>query len=359
MKLESEGTMESMQELAHQAAIDTHQRFGHRLMGLPGTWIGQSYSKAHRLRDGSMLSNLNGFAHPLAEWNYWWQAHYLDAIIDEGRSYWDEGNEHRAREALARANGLLRGIRIRNFGILPNYFFDDMAWLALACGRLSEFTQLAMGHRSRPAEAAVRTLGRQLHAGMDGVLDGGLYWSRKRDFKNTPANAPAALFFARTGEKETARELLQWLEKNLFSVERGLYLDGLRLTTQGHTVEPAVYTYNQGLVLGALLELGEPADLAHAQVLIDATTKSLSTAAGVLSFNSGGDGNLFAGILCRYLALAGNDVRLEARSREQARRLVMATARHLADQEPRRLSAAIQRWMIFSAAAQFELNAGQ
>ncbi len=350
--------MESMQELARQAAIDTHRRFGRRLMGLPGTWIGQSYSRAHRLRDGSMLSNLNGFSHPLAEWNYWWQAHYLDAIIDEGRSYWAEGNEQLAREALARANGLLRGIRIRNFGLLPNYFFDDMAWLALASSRLAKFTQLATGQKNRHAEAAVRALGKQLHAGMDEVLEGGLYWSRKKDFKNTPANAPAALFFARTGEQETARELLQWLEKNLFSAKRGLYLDGLRLTKQGHRVEPAVYTYNQGPVLGALLALGEPADLAHAQILIEATAQSLSTAAGVLSFNRGGDGNLFAGILCRYLALAGNDNRLEAQSRERAKGLVMATARHLADQEPRRLSAAVQRWMIFSAAAQVELNTG-
>lgn len=350
--------MESMQELAHQAAIDTHQRFGRRLMRLPGTWIGQSYSKSHRLRDGSMLSNLNGCTHPLSEWNYWWQAHYLDAILDEGRSYLAAGDEPSARAELARAKQLLRGIRIRNFGMLPNYFFDDMAWLALASGRLAQFTLDMTGEENHAAQMAMRVLGEQLHSGMDDVLGGGLYWSKKRDFKNTPANAPAALFFARTGQKDTAREILQWLEKNLFSAERGLYLDGLRLTARGHRVESAVYTYNQGTVLGALLELGDLADLAHAQVLIDATAHSLSSTTGALAFNRGGDGNLFAGILCRYLALAASDHRLDAPSREQAKKLVTATARHLIDQEPRRLSAAVQRWMIFSAAARIEREAG-
>ena len=359
MPREPEGTMESMQELAHQAAIDTHQRFGRRLLRLPGTWIGQSYSRAHRLRDGSLLSDLNGCAHPFSEWNYWWQAHYLDAIIDDGHSYLAAGDAESARAELARANHLLRGIRIRNFGMLPNYFFDDMAWLALASGRLAQFTLAVRGEGNHAAQTAMRVLGEQLQAGMDEVLGGGLYWSKKRDFKNTPANAPAALFFGRTGQKDTARQVLQWLEKNLFSAERGLYLDGLRLASQGHTVEPAIYTYNQGTVLGALLELGEPADLAHAQVLIDATTHSLSSAARVLAFNRGGDGNLFAGILCRYLALAAKDHRLEAPSREQARQLVTATAGHLIDQEPRRLSAAVQRWMIFAAAAQIELVAGE
>jgi predicted alpha-1,6-mannanase (GH76 family) len=351
--------MDSMQVLAHQTAIDTHARFGHRLMGLPGTWIGRSYSTAQRLLDGSMLSDLNGLSHPFSEWNYWWQAHYLDAIIDDGYAYLNEGNDKLAGEALALANALLRGIHLRNFGVLPNYFFDDMAWLALASERLVRFTHEASGKKNKHAQLAVRVLGKQLHQGKDDVLDGGLYWSRKRDFKNTPANAPAALFFARTGQKEISRELLQWLEAKLFSSEHGLYLDGLRINERGHRLEPAVYSYNQGTVLGALLELGEPADLAHAQVLIKATAQSLASESGVLAFNHGGDGNLFAGILCRYLALAATDERLEATSRDTAKTLVMATAHHLKDQEPRRLSAAVQRWMIFCAAAGLESSTGR
>lgn len=343
--------MNSWKDLARQAAEDTHQRFGQRVLGLPGTCIGRPYSRRHQLRDGSVLSDLNGISHPFGEWNYWWQAHYLDAVIDDGLSYLLDGQRDQAQRELGRAIELLRGIRLRNFGVFPNYFFDDMAWLALAAQRLISFSRQLEGHSARQARQAVTSLRRQLIGAIDDVLDGGLYWSRKRDFKNVPANAPAALFFARNGEREQCRALLNWLRQKLFSTDRGLYLDGLRLVTKEHQLEDAVYTYNQGPVLGALLELGTDEDLEHARTLIYSSAQHLTDDTGALSMNSGGDGNLFAGILCRYLALAAQDVRLDERSRDAATELVINTARALEKQEPRRLSAAVQRWMIFSAAS--------
>jgi len=346
--------MESWKTLARTAAQDTHSRFGQRLLGLPGTWIGLPYSKAHQLRDGSILSDLNGISHPLREWNYWWQAHYLDAIIDDGYAYLADNDLDAAHRELQRAVELLRGIRLRNFGVFPNYFFDDMAWLALASQRLLSFSRRLDGHSSANAKQAVTTLRKQLNGAIDDVLDGGMYWSRKKDFKNAPANAPAALFFARNGERDQSRKLLSWLRARLFSNDSGLYLDGLRLVPDGHRIEDALYTYNQGPVLGALLELGSDADLEHSTMLIHASAQYLTDSTGALSLNGGGDGNLFAGILVRYLALAANDVRLDDRTRSTARTMVVATANSLVDQEPRRLSAAVQRWMIFSAAAACE-----
>lgn len=346
--------MQSMLALAHAAAADTHARFGHRLMKIPGTWIGSSFSRRHRLADGSMLSDSNGFQHPLAEWNYWWQVHYLDAILDDADGLLAAGDASAGRRELRRGDDLLRGIKLRNFGVLPNYFFDDMAWLALASQRLAERSLAVTGLASNPAMHAARVLGKQLRGGIDDVLGGGMYWSRKKDFKNTPANAPAALYFARAGELAQARELLVWLQANLLSGQRGVYLDGLRLTADGRKLEPALYTYNQGPVLGVLLELGEDADLEHATALIHATSQQLADGAGVLSLNSGGDGNLFAGILCRYLALAAIDQRLDAGTRAAATAMITATAQRLRGQEPRRLSAAVQRWMILAAAAKCE-----
>jgi len=348
--------MKPMSELARAAAKDTHTRFGHRLLHLPGTWIGRPYSLRIRMHDGSLLSDINGFSHPFAEWNYWWQAHYLDAIIDDGLAYWDAGDRAEAQRELRRAKNLLFGIRLRNFGVFPNYFFDDMAWLALASQRLVTFSRKLEGRSHRGAKQSVSTLRKQLQSGIDDVLDGGLYWSRKRDFKNTPANAPAALFFARSGDRAQARKLLEWMKSRLFSEQHGLYLDGLRLTSTGHRLEDALYTYNQGPVLGALLELGTNADLEHAAVLIRATRRHLADETGILSLNGGGDGNLFAGILCRYLALCANDDRIDLEARGIARELVLLTARSLIDEEPRRLSAAIQRWMIFSAAQKCDSN---
>lgn len=326
--------------LAHQAAADVKARFGHRLMGLPGTWIGS-------LKPGTPHS----FQPPWSEWHYWWQAHYLDALIDGAWLALGRGERGTARAELRRAQHLLRGIMIRNLGRFPNFFYDDMAWLALAATRLDVLSLRLTAKPSRLALRALTSLTRQLHSAHDTVLGGGLYWSRKRDFKNTPVNGPAALHFARTGQVATARNIVDWLRRELFNPETGLYIDGVHPTPAGRSVEHTVYTYNQGPILAALLELGSPADLAHAAELIEAIEAQLGTAGFGIRLEPGGDGSLFTGILCRYLALAAQDRRLPAHSRDTASTLITDTAEQVLGQEPGQLSAAIQRWMILSAAS--------
>ena len=112
---------------------------------------------------------------------------------------------------------------------------------------------------------------------MAAPVNGGAFWSKKRDFKNTPASAPIALHFARTGHPQKARALLDWLDATLFDPDQGLYLDGARLGPAGEVlVERTVYTYNQGPVLGALLEMGGEADLARAAMVVDAVDRLLT-----------------------------------------------------------------------------------
>jgi predicted alpha-1,6-mannanase (GH76 family) len=182
-------------------------------------------------------------------------------------------------------------------------------------------------------------------------LGGGTFWSTKRDFKNTPATAPVALYFARTGHTARAQALLDWLDSRLFDAGRGLYLDGLRIGPTGETVlENAIYTYNQGPVLGALLELGGTRNLERATVVVDAVSRHLTLAGSfapgmagtsangtsthggaansgaVLRCDGTGDGGLFTGILTRYLALAARDGRLPEATRATAGRMVTDTA---------------------------------
>lgn len=332
--------------LAEQAAADVNARFGHRLMGLPGTWIGAvdaptSGQFAKRPRPT-----------PQSPWNYWWQAHYLDALVDTATLDLRAGKVATAAQELGRAQRLLRGIMIRNFLRFPNYFYDDMAWLALAAARLNTLHLRLKGRRSPLARFAVSSLHKQLHSAHDMVLDGGIYWSRKRDFKNTPANGPAALHFTRTGEPERARAIVDWLRSELFDPELGLYLDGIHPSATGRNIESTIYTYNQGPVLAALLELRRPEYLDHATALIDAVARQLHTpGAGLRLEPGGGDGSLFTGILCRYLALAAREERLPAKTRETASIMVRETAAAVAGQAPEQLSAAVQRWSIFAAAA--------
>lgn len=338
--------------LAAEAGADVNTRFGHRLMGLPGTWIGSLEAPQPGGNPSSeAAAGAKKRPTPWSEWHYWWQAHYLDTILDTALQHLRAGRRPAARRELRRAKALLRGIMIRNFGRFPNHYYDDMAWLALAAGRLNKLSLRLEARPARLAAFAAGTLTRQLHSAHDSVLGGGLYWSRKRDYKNTPVNGPAALHFARIGETHTATAVTTWLRTELFDPETGLYLDGIHPSATGRDVESNVYTYNQGPILAALLQLGGPAELRQAATLIAAVKTTLSTPGRGIRLEPGGDGSLFTGILCRYLALAARDSRLPAPSRDTASRLIQDTARAVIGQNPQQLSGAVQRWMILTAAA--------
>lgn len=336
---------EYWRELAKAAGEDLHARFGHRLMGLPGTWIGALHALPSQPAPATK-------ARPWSTWHYWWQAHYLDAMIDSASDSLARGEQRAATQKWKQANQLLRGILLRNFLRFPNYFYDDMAWLLLAVQRLNELSLQLSARPALLATFAMRALGRQMLRGQDEKLGGGLYWSLKRDFKNTPSNGPATIYFARINDLLRSDRLLLWMRSKLFDESSGLYLDGIRITAQGPQVERAIYTYNQGTVLGALLASGSAEHLAQAQQLIESIHVGLRTTepgAG-LRLEGGGDGDLFTGILCRYLALGALDHRLPAQTRHTAAKLVCDTAAQLAARNETLLSAAVQRWTILQAA---------
>ena len=238
---------------ADEAARSVTRLFGQRLFFLPGTHI------AAIVRPSGRVKNL---ARP---WHYWWQAHYVDCLVDTGRR--ELGTEGRPgtrfdgenRPSAGRlASQLVAGIRLRNFLTFVNNYYDDMAWLALSTLRLEKLAEDSRKAAGRRRNAkALQSLTLQFDSASTDDLGGGTFWSKKRDFKNTPATAPVALYYARTGKAAKAQALLDWLDARLFDPEQGMYQDGLRIAPGGDVVlESAIYTYNQGPVLGALLELG-------------------------------------------------------------------------------------------------------
>ena len=301
--------------------------FGARLAGMPFTHLARVAHPA-----------LGRLDHP---WHYWWQAHYLDTIVDAGLRSLRDGDTDGARGRARTGDRLLRTIRLRNRGRWVNDYYDDMAWLALAAGRLA-LLHAALG-RARPhrrLRTAERDLTRQLGAALTSELGGGLFWSVERDFKNVPASAPAALHLARLGRVDEARGIIDWLYARLWSAQSGLFLDGVRLTSppsQGsvrgssrdEVVVTDIWSYNQGTVLGALVTLGDELSLQRAADLVVAVSDRLTIEADgtrILRTHGAGDGGLFTGILGRYLALAATSDGLAAEARHTARRLVTATA---------------------------------
>jgi predicted alpha-1,6-mannanase (GH76 family) len=315
---------------ADEAARAVTGLFGQRLFFLPGTHL------AAVVRPSGGLQNLG------RPWHYWWQAQYLDCLVDAGRR--EPGSEDRPGKRLdggsrpsagKLASRLITGIRLRNFLSVVNNYYDDMAWLALSTLRLEKLAEDSRKPAGRGRYPRIlKRLTRQFDSASTDDLGGGTFWSTKRDFKNTPATAPVALYYARTGRAAKAQALLDWLDARLYDPEQGLYRDGLRIGGSGEAVlEGAIYTYNQGPVLGALLELGGTANLERAAALVASVARSLTLpvppagrGAAVLRCEGAGDGGLFTGILVRYLALAAVDARLPAKTRATATMLVNDTA---------------------------------
>lgn len=327
---------------ADEAARSVTRLFGQRLFFLPGTHI------AAITRPSGRIKNLG------RPWHYWWQAHYVDCLVDTGRRELGADGHTPAKfdgdnlpSAGRLASRLVTGIRLRNFLTVVNSYFDDMAWLALATLRLETLAEDSRKTSGRRRNAKVlKSLTLQFDSASTDDLGGGTFWSKKRDFKNTPATAPVALYYARTGQAAKAQALLDWLDAKLYDPEQGMYRDGLRIAPGGELVlESAIYTYNQGPVLGALLELGGEANLERAAALVAAVGRNLTVQAPllgrkgtVLRSEGTGDGGLFTGVLVRYLALAAVDERLSPETRAEAALLVTDTAE--AFWEGRRLVAA-------------------
>lgn len=358
---------------AAEAARSVTALFGGRFLGIPFTHLAHTAHPAPPFVGGS--------------WNYWWQAHYLDAIVDAGLRALRRGELNAAKAHARTGHRLVGTIRLRNLARFTNLLYDDMAWLALAVDRLRLLR--AAIDESRPTRrmrTAERVLTAQLRSAMTDDLGGGLFWSTKRDFKNVPATGPAALHLARLGDTGDARRLVDWLYDRLRDAETGLFIDGIRIEGGAERVITDVYTYNQGTVLGVLVTLGDETNLARARELVAAVADRLTVDDGErrpLSTHGGDDGGLFTGILVRYLALAATAPTFGAETTSLARRLVLDTADavwadrrdRLSDKgvratvfpaafgaharaheleahpEPLELSTQVQAWMILEAAA--------
>ncbi|MGD9987684.1 glycoside hydrolase family 76 protein [Pseudonocardia sp.] len=254
-------------------------------------------------------------------WHYWWQAHLLDCLVDA---------ELRApdRRRAAAIAGTARGVRLMNLGRWVNDYYDDIAWFGLAVERAG-----ALARRSGPAAVAAVTT--RLRAGWTPDGGGGIWWRRADDFKNAPANGPAAILLARAGRVPLAASIVDWMAAELVDPRTGLVRDGIRLAPDGTVREIAAttYTYCQGVYLGACVELaerdGDPRWAARAAAVLDAVAERMAEADGVIpGYDDGGDGGLFNGILARYLADAA---RRRPELTATARRLVLASAESVWD----------------------------
>ncbi len=255
-------------------------------------------------------------------WDYWWQAHYLDCLVDAH-------SRTATRERRYRIKDTLRGIRIRNLRRLStNRYHDDKSWLALAMGRALTLKKVANPFFSAQVK--------DLHAAVSTAVDkevGAVPWRVGDFFYNAPTNGPAAIMLARLERYEEAAQLTDWMFETLLNPD-GLIRDGVYIRPEGSEYEERIYTYCQGVALGACLELalagqGDRFE-DRIRALVQAVERHLANSEGVITADTGdGDGGLFKGILVRYLAQVALRFEGHPHTQRTAASMVMASAESL------------------------------
>jgi len=119
-------------------------------------------------------------------------------------------------------------------------FFDDDAWLGLAA--------LHLGKQDLAAEALAFVRTGQGAAG-------GVRWVEDATTQNTCSTASAAWLALELGDPGVAGRAMDWLDAALRTSE-GLYMDRI---DEG-TIDPAIWSYNQGAAVAALGLLGRGDD---------------------------------------------------------------------------------------------------
>lgn len=197
----------------------------------------------------------------------------------------------------------------QNHPNFTNKYYDDSGWWALAWIAAYDAT----GNATYLSMA--KTIFTYMTTGWDSTCSGGLYWTTDKTYKNAIANElfldVAAKLANRTTGTESAGYLTwaqqewTWFNNSGMINASNLINDGLTSSCTNNNAN--TWTYNQGVVLGGLVELHkanqDPTLLAKANLIATAAITKLVDSNGILIEKTvhGGDAPQFKGIFTRNL----------------------------------------------------------
>lgn len=190
-----------------------------------------------------------------------------------------------------------------------NDYYDDEAWWALAWLKIYDLTK-----EPQYLQTAIDIFDDMTKAW--GEPCGGLWWNKQHSYKGAIENGLFLTVAAQLANRASNKEYyLQWAQKQWdwfqgtgMINEHYNINNGINLTTCRND-DGIVWSYNQGVILGGLLELNKAAPdetyLTMAERIALAGIKFLSDSNGILHDpcepDCGGDGPQFKGILMRNL----------------------------------------------------------
>lgn len=201
----------------------------------------------------------------------WWQgANALTAMLDRDLCAGQKGGL---------ATAAARTAAIKHLNGFTNEYNDDTGWWALAYIRAYDLTG-----DPQDLKIAKQNADKMWNTGHDGKLGGGLYWRDAHDGKNAITNelyiqVAAELHNRIPGDTAYlghAQDTWNWFKKSGVINSGHLVNDGI--DNSGHNNQGPTWTYNQGVILGGLVDLyratGNKKLLGQARKIADATVTS-------------------------------------------------------------------------------------
>lgn len=245
--------------------------------------------------------------------NWWNAANALTGIIRYTKTTGDKSFESIIENTFGKTQKITFPATEKHgeytFENFINEYYDDEGWWALAWIEAFDLT----GKKEYLGMA--KSIFEDMKTGWDEKCNGGIYWKKGLPYKSAISNELFLLLGARLALRDKNRSYyLDWTLKewNWFSLtgminELPLVHDGVK---EDCVAKGRHYTYNQGVILAALVDLtkltGDKQYVNLAEKIALAAIQNMSTPGGVLKGHpeqeDGADGVQFKGIFMRHLA---------------------------------------------------------